>query len=64
MRCRRPPQILVQQSLATWLADQIQVQKVTVTAAPGGDHSQLLVEIDYVLIETQTLQTTRVRVTS
>lgn len=56
--------ILVQQSLATWLADQVQVKKVTVSSGPDGDQSQLLVEIDYVVIETQSLQTTQVRVTS
>jgi Bacteriophage baseplate protein W len=56
--------ILVQQSLTTWLADQVQVKKVTVGSGPGGDPSQLVVEIDYVVIETQSLQTTQVRVTS
>jgi phage baseplate assembly protein W len=56
--------ILVQQSLATWLANQVQVKKVTVSSGPDGDQSQLLVEIDYVVIETQSLQTTQVRVTS
>lgn len=56
--------ILVQQSLATWLGDQVQVKKVTVNEGPGGDYSQLVVEIDYVVIETQSLQTTQVRVTS
>lgn len=56
--------ILVQRSLATWLAGQVQVKKVTVSSGPAGDQSQLVVEIDYVVIETQSLQTTQVRVTT
>ena len=46
-------QILVQQALNRWLASQIQVQQVSVGAGGSGDESQLVVEIDYVLIETQ-----------
>ena len=54
-------QILVQQALNQWLAGQIQVTAVKV-APPGStdatgqplDDAQLLIEIDYVLIETQT----------
>src|SRR5262249_53228713 len=53
-------QILVQQALNRWLAGQIEVKSVKV-APPGAtsdtgqplDASQLLVQIDYVLIETQ-----------
>ena len=55
-------QILVQQSLNQWLANQIQVQKVSVTSGDGGDDSTLLVQIDYLLIETQSLQTTQLQV--
>jgi phage baseplate assembly protein W len=55
-------QLLVQQSLDTWLGNQIQVQKVSVASGDGGDDSTLLVEIDYLLIETQSLQTTQVQV--
>lgn len=55
-------QLLVQQSLDTWLGNQIQVQKVSVASGDGGDNSTLLVEIDYLLIETQSLQTTQVQV--
>lgn len=46
-------QILVQQALSRWLADQITLQKVQVGPSPSGDGGQLLVEIDYVLVETQ-----------
>lgn len=56
-------QILVQQSLAKWLGNQIQVQNVTVSSGEGGDYSQLLVQIQYTLIETQSLQTTQILVT-
>jgi hypothetical protein len=55
-------QILVQQSLAKWLGNQIQVQNVTVSSGKGGDYSQLLVQIQYTLIETQSLQTTQILV--
>jgi uncharacterized protein len=53
-------QILVQRSLNHWLAGQIKLLKVTVTAGPGGDYSQLLVQVAYTLIETQTNQQTQV----
>src|ERR1700733_3449705 len=46
--------ILVQQSLNRWLADQITVQNVTVSPPAPGEEEQLIVEIDYTLIETQT----------
>ena len=45
--------ILVQQSLDRWLAGQITVQKVTVGPPAPGQEEQLTVEIDYVLVETQ-----------
>lgn len=48
-------QILVQQALNKWLAGQIQVTQVTVVP-PGSapDPSQIQIQIDYLLIETQT----------
>src|SRR5258707_14635798 len=46
-------QLLVRQSLTRWLSDQIQVQSVDVTPGLGDDFSQILVAIDYILIETQ-----------
>jgi uncharacterized protein len=46
-------QILVQQALNKWLAGQIQVQQVEVAPPGTGDDAQLLIQIDYVLIETQ-----------
>lgn len=49
-------QILVQQALNRWLANQIKVQKVQVGPPDSGDESQLLIEIDYILIETQSNQ--------
>ena len=55
-------QILVQQALNRWLGNQIQVQKITVGPSAEGDQSQLLIEIDYVLIETRTNQQTIVLV--
>lgn len=52
--------LLVTQALDRWLAGQVQVKNVTV--APGDDESELLVEIQYVLIETQTARQLRLRV--
>jgi phage baseplate assembly protein W len=49
-------QILVQKALNRWLSDQIVVQKVTVGPPAPGQEEQLIVEIDYTLIETQTNQ--------
>lgn len=51
-------QIVVQQALNRWLGNQIQVQKVQVGPSDQGDESQLLIEIDYVLIETRAKQQT------
>jgi len=45
--------ILVQQALDRWLSDQVTVQKVTVGPPADGQEEQLLVEIDYILVETQ-----------
>jgi phage baseplate assembly protein W len=55
-------QILIRQSLDKWLSNQIQVQTVDVSPGPGGDYSQILVQIGYVLIETQSLAQTEVLV--
>ena len=55
-------QITVQRALNRWLSDQIQVQKVSVSSGPGGDQSQIIVLVQYLLIETQTQQTTEIMV--
>jgi phage baseplate assembly protein W len=55
-------QITVQRALTRWLADQIQVQKVSVSSDPGGDQSQIIVLVEYMLIETRTPQTTQITV--
>ena len=48
-------QIIVLQALNKWLSAQIQVKKVRVAAPEEtGDEAQLLVQIEYVLRETQT----------
>ena len=56
-------QMLVQQALDRWLAGQIQVSDVKV-AQPGAgtDEAQLLIQIEYVLIETQSNKRMEVRV--
>ena len=54
-------QILVLQSLNRWLGNQIQVQNVSVTR-PDTDPAQLLIEIDYTLIETQAQRSLAVKV--
>lgn len=53
-------QLMIQQALNRWLAGQIQVVRVTVTDGPGGDQSQLVVQIEYVLLETQSQQQTEI----
>jgi Bacteriophage baseplate protein W len=55
--------LTVQRSLNRWLADQIQVQDVSVSSGPGNDQSQIIVAVQYLLIETQSPQTTQVIVT-
>jgi phage baseplate assembly protein W len=55
-------QLLIRQSLTKWLSNQIQLQSVDVTPGPGGDFSQILVQIGYILIETQSLAQTEVLV--
>jgi len=56
-------QMLVQQALDRWLAGQIQVRDVEV-APPGAgtDEAQLLIQIEYVLIETQSNKRMEVQV--
>jgi uncharacterized protein len=50
-------QVMVLQALNKWLAGQIQVKQVTVVPpSTAPDPAQLLIRIDYVLIETQTDQ--------
>ena len=55
-------QLLIRQSLTEWLGDQIQVQSVDVTPGTGGDFSQIIVQINYLLIETQSQAQTEVLV--
>jgi phage baseplate assembly protein W len=52
-------QLMVQRSLKQWLGNQINLRSVTVTPGPGGDYSQILVQVAYVLVETQTMQQTQ-----
>jgi len=52
--------LMIEQALSRWLAGQIQVVNVTVTGGPGGDQSQLLVLVQYVLLETQSQQQTEI----
>jgi uncharacterized protein len=48
-------QLMVQQALNKWLAGQIQVTQVTVVPpSSASDPSQIQIQIDYLLIETQT----------
>src|SRR5208337_3964296 len=49
-------QILVQQALNQWLGDQITVQQVTVATPSAGLENQISIEINYLLIETQSNQ--------
>jgi phage baseplate assembly protein W len=55
-------QLMVRRSLDRWLADQIEVKDVQVSSGEGGDYSQILVQISYVLVETQSNQITEIRV--
>jgi uncharacterized protein len=48
--------ILVQQALNRWLPTEITVQNVTVGPGPQGEENELLVQIAYTLIETQSAQ--------
>jgi uncharacterized protein len=49
-------QLIVRRSLNQWLAGQINVQEVQVSKGDGGDDSQIVVQITYLLIETRSLQ--------
>jgi phage baseplate assembly protein W len=56
-------QLLVMQALGRWLAGQIDVKQVVVTRPEDSpDPAQLLIRIDYVLIETRTTMSTTVTV--
>jgi uncharacterized protein len=48
--------LLVQQALNRWLPNEIVVQNVSVGPDPQVDEAELLVQIAYTLIETQTTQ--------
>jgi len=52
----------VQQALDQWLAGQIQVQDVKVISPGTPDDSQLLIQIEYILIETLSNKRVEVRV--
>jgi phage baseplate assembly protein W len=53
--------LMVLRSLDRWLARQIEVKDVQVSSGEGGDYSQILVQIAYVLVETQSKQITEIR---
>lgn len=58
-------QMLVQQALGRWLAEHIEVRRVHVaTPEETGDRSQLLVTIEYELVETRGTDQTTVRIGS
>src|SRR3954467_15626447 len=44
--------LTVRRALDQWLAGQVQVVNVNVSPGPGGDYSQVVVEIEYLLVET------------
>jgi phage baseplate assembly protein W len=57
--------MMITQSLNAWLASQITVQNVTVETpvdTPGLEPGVILVTISYVLIETQSVRQTQIRV--
>lgn len=54
--------IRVQQSLGRWLAGQVQVKDVLVELPSDNSDDELLIQINYVLIETQSNEQTQVRV--
>lgn len=49
-------QLMVRRSLNLWLSGQIIVQDVQASSGVGGDYSEILVQITYLLVETQTQQ--------
>ncbi len=52
--------LTVQRALNQWLAGQVQVVNVTVSPGPGDDYSQIVVLVEYILIETQSKQITQI----
>lgn len=54
--------MLVLQSLDRWLSDQIQVRDVRVSSAGDLPDGQLLIDIEYILIETQSTRQILVQV--
>ena len=52
--------VAVQRALSQWLAGQIQVVKIDVSPGDGDDYAQVVVRIEYLLIETQSKQVTQV----
>ncbi|HEV3037635.1 MAG TPA: GPW/gp25 family protein [Candidatus Angelobacter sp.] len=52
--------MIVMQALNRWLSGQVQLKDVKVS--PGSDESEMLVQVEYVLIETQTVKQLEVRV--
>jgi phage baseplate assembly protein W len=56
-------QLIVRRSLDRWLAGQIVVRDVQVSAGEGNDYSEILVRIAYLLVETQTQQMLEIKVT-
>jgi uncharacterized protein len=54
--------LIIQRSLDLWLSDQIKMQTISVGPGPGGDYSQIAVQIAYTLLETQSMQQTSVLV--
>jgi phage baseplate assembly protein W len=55
-------QLIVRRSLDRWLGGQIQVHDVQVSNGDGGNDSEILVQITYVLVETQSKQVTEILV--
>jgi phage baseplate assembly protein W len=56
-------EMLVQQALRRWLGDQIDVRRVRVApVAETGDEAMLVIEVEYLVRETQATTATRVRV--
>jgi len=55
-------QLIVRRSLDRWLAGQIEVRDVQVSRGEGGDDSEILVQISYVLVETQSRQVIEIKV--
>ena len=52
--------LIIQRSLDLWLSDQIKVQ--TISVGPSDDYSQIIVQVAYTLLETQSVQQTSVLV--